>query len=115
MDIGEAKTIMRHIAAGGICPMCRERILEEQETFQDRFAEISHVDCLRGHFKIGDRVKVRDYMVDANEGRIGRIIGIQTELPSCYWVRFHGPHPDIGCVWDYYFDELEALDSWQRI
>ena len=104
---------MKTVAVLGICPMCRERVLEGQETFQDKYASISHATCLRGHFKVGDRVKV--LILGENDGRIGRIVGVRTELPTCYWVRFMGPHPDIGCIWDYYFDELEALDSWQRV
>jgi len=103
---------MDTVAVIGICPMCRQRVLEGQETFKDKYASISHADCLKGHFQIGDRVRVK---LMENDGRIGRIIGIRTELPTCYWVRFHGPHPDIGCVWDYFWDEIEGVDSWQRI
>ena len=97
----------------GICPMCFGPVLETQEAFQDPHGCINHADCLRGHFQTGDRVRVK--LVGENDGRIGRIIGIRTELPTCYWVRFMGPHPEIGCVWDYFWDEIEGVDSWVRI
>lgn len=70
--------------------------------------------AMKGHFQIGDRVRMK-LLLRENEGRIGRIIGIRKELPTIYYVRFAGPHPDIGCVWDYYFDEIEGVDSWLRI
>jgi len=105
---------LKTVAVKGICPMCRERVLEGQETFRDKHSSgINHADCLRGHYQIGDRVRVK--ILGENEGRIGRIVGIRKEIPTCYWVRFTGPHLEIGGVWDYYFDELEGVDSWQRI
>lgn len=99
-------------AVKGICPMCFGPVLEGQKSFQDPHGSINHEDCLRGNFQTGDRVRV--LIIGENDGRIGRIIGTRTEVPTCYWVRFPGPHPDIGCVWDYYWDEIEGVDSWQR-
>lgn len=103
---------MKTVAVKGICPMCRERVLEGQESFKDPHGSINHADCLKGNLKIGDRVKV--LIFGENEGKVGRIIEVRTEIPTSYYVRFPGPRPGIGCIWDYYFDELEALDSWQK-
>lgn len=104
---------MKTVAVIGICPMCRQKVLEGQESFKDPHGSINHADCLKGNLKIGDRVKV--LIFGENEGKVGRIIGIKTEIPTCYWVRFAGPHPEIGCVWDYFWDEIEGVDSWVRI